>query len=184
MMGAVRSCDLRERHLWEVCVLQYDQIPLHEHQDPTWREVSIGFVSTYPPTQCGLATFTAATRAAISSRPGGGRTGVVQIVDGQERSRRPEVMGWLHTSDSASRRRAAAALRNFDVTVVQHEFGIYGGRDGEHVVDLLDELTTPRIVVLHTVLSAPSAPTGWLSCRGSPGRDWSRSTGSTPRTSW
>lgn len=138
-------------------MLQDGQISVHERHEPTWREVSIGFVSTYPPTQCGLATFTAATRAAIASRPAGGRTGVVQIVDGHERSRRAEVMGWLHTSDSASRRRAAAALRNFDVTVVQHEFGIYGGRDGEHVVDLLDELTTPRVVVLHTVLSAPTA---------------------------
>jgi glycosyltransferase involved in cell wall biosynthesis len=47
-------------------------------------------------------------------------------------------------------------LNRFDVAVVQHEYGIYGGRDGEDVLQVLAELTVPAIVVLHTVLSAPS----------------------------
>lgn len=52
--------------------------------------------------------------------------------------------------------RAAAALDDFDVAIVQHEFGIYGGADGDEVLGVLDRLTVPAIVVLHTVLSAPT----------------------------
>jgi glycosyltransferase involved in cell wall biosynthesis len=54
-------------------------------------------------------------------------------------------------------RAAAAALSAFDVAIVQHEYGIYPGRDGGEVLPLLRRLTVPSIVVLHTVLSSPSA---------------------------
>jgi glycosyltransferase involved in cell wall biosynthesis len=53
-------------------------------------------------------------------------------------------------------RGAAAALNAFDVAVVQHEYGIYPGRDGEDIVPLLRTLTVPSIVVLHTVLTHPT----------------------------
>ena len=53
-------------------------------------------------------------------------------------------------------RRAAAALNAFDVVVVQHEYGIYDGPDGDSVVDVLERLTVPSIVVLHTVLVDPT----------------------------
>jgi glycosyltransferase involved in cell wall biosynthesis len=57
----------------------------------------------------------------------------------------------------AGRREAAAALNSFDVAIVQHEFGIYPGRDGAEIVPLMRRLTVPSIVVLNTVLSDPSA---------------------------
>ncbi len=56
----------------------------------------------------------------------------------------------------AARVKSAAALDGFDVVVVQHEFGIYGGADGEEVLDVLDRLTVPVIVVAHTVLTQPT----------------------------
>ena len=52
--------------------------------------------------------------------------------------------------------RSAAALNAFDVVVVQHEYGIYDGADGDSVVDVLDLLRVPSIVVLHTVLVEPT----------------------------
>ncbi len=52
--------------------------------------------------------------------------------------------------------RAAAVLNTFDVVVVQHEYGIYDGADGDSVVEVLDLLRVPSIVVLHTVLVEPT----------------------------
>jgi len=52
---------------------------------------------------------------------------------------------------------AAAHLNRFDVAIVQHEYGIFGGRDGDQVLEVLHRLRVPVIVVLHTVLSAPTS---------------------------
>jgi glycosyltransferase involved in cell wall biosynthesis len=116
-----------------------------------------GLLSTYPPTQCGLATFTAALRTHLGG-PGARPEdfGVVRIVDQLESGSPPEVMHDLLKGSPPSRRRAAAALNEFDVAIVQHEYGIFGGPDGDEVLALLDELTVPSIVVLHTVLVNPS----------------------------
>lgn len=116
--------------------------------------LSIGFLSTYPPTQCGLATFTQSLRAQLVAA--GCRCGVVRVVDRLEVSGEREIVQHLVPGSDASRAQAAAALDEFDVAVVQHEFGIYGGADGDEVLGVLDQLTVPAIVVLHTVLTAPS----------------------------
>jgi glycosyltransferase involved in cell wall biosynthesis len=112
---------------------------------------SFGFLSTYPPTQCGLATFTASLRRQLAS--GGTRTGVVRIVDSTEAtSRHPDVDCHFVRGSVAAQAEAAEALARYDVAVVQHEFGIYGGADGDEVLGVLERLTVPTIVVAHTVL--------------------------------
>lgn len=117
-----------------------------------------GLLSTYPPTQCGLATFTAALRTHLGG-PGARQEdfGVVRVVDEFESGSPPEVIHELLRGSPASRHRAAAELNDFDVAIVQHEYGIFGGADGDEVLALLDELTVPTIVVLHTVLVNPTA---------------------------
>lgn len=119
------------------------------------RRPSIGFVSTFPPTKCGLATFTASLSRAL--RPGW-RTGVVSCVDeaGETAASPGVVHEWIRGSDS-SLHRAARVLEGFDAVVVQHEFGLFAGRDGEEIVELVTRLRSPVvIVVLHTVLETPS----------------------------
>ncbi|MFV1962666.1 MAG: glycosyl transferase family 1, partial [Acidimicrobiia bacterium] len=119
---------------------------------------SVGFLSTYPPTSCGLATFTAALRGAIADGRGSDDgLGVVRLVDNPTADAGPEVVYEHRNADPSSTRRAIEALNQFDVAVVQHEFGIYGGPDGEEVLDLLSELDVPAIVTLHTVLTRPSS---------------------------
>lgn len=114
-----------------------------------------GFVSTYPPTLCGLATFTAALYAELVTSSGGnGR--VVRVVESQQPPAGAEIVGDLVANDPQSARQAATALSGCDVVVVQHEYGVYGGSDGDEVLALLDALTVPSIVVLHTVLSTPT----------------------------
>ena len=115
---------------------------------------SYALLSTYPPTQCGLATFAAALVAHLR-RPGD-QVGVVRVLD--EPAPRPgsEVVHNLVAGSLASAAAAAEVLNSFDVVIVQHEYGIYGGPDGQDVVALLDALYVPTIVVLHTVLARPT----------------------------
>ena len=114
-----------------------------------------GFVSTFPPTQCGLATFTAALRGALlhSTTDEGW---VVRLVDAPAEPPGDEVVAQLIAGDSASLRRAAARLNLCDVVIMQHEYGVYGGVDGSEILHLLDQLRVPCVVVLHTVLTDPA----------------------------
>jgi glycosyltransferase involved in cell wall biosynthesis len=114
-----------------------------------------GFVSTFPPTVCGLATFSAALFAElISSGVDDGR--VVRLLDAPQQAGGSEVLSDIVSGDLAGAVRAAARLNDCDVVILQHEFGVYGGPDGEDVVALLAGITVPTIAVLHTVPAHPS----------------------------
>jgi glycosyltransferase involved in cell wall biosynthesis len=78
------------------------------------------------------------------------------MVDGPRRSARPEVVHHLVANSSGGEAEVAGILSDFDIAVVQHEYGIYGGPDGDQVLGVLDRLTVPVIVVLHTVLVDPT----------------------------
>jgi len=95
--------------------------------------VAYGFLSTYPPTQCGLATFTASMLRSLTRPETGDRGGVVRVVDRPTRSTSPDVVAHLDRTPGALER-AAEALNAFDVAIVQHEYGIYGGEDGDDVL--------------------------------------------------
>jgi polysaccharide biosynthesis protein PslF len=115
----------------------------------------IGLVSTYPPKLCGLATFAAALEKELTRA--GHRIDVVRIDDGDDLPARGlSVVAELVNGDAASVRNVAAALSRCDVAIIQHEYGIYGGPDGDEVVDLLTALEAPAIVVLHTVPLQPT----------------------------
>jgi glycosyltransferase involved in cell wall biosynthesis len=111
-------------------------------------------LSTYPPTQCGLATFSAALLAHLPQP--GDHVGVVRVLDEPAPRLADEVVHDLVNGSAASAAAAADVLNGFDVVIVQHEYGIYGGPDGRDVIPLLEALYVPSIVVLHTVLSHPT----------------------------
>jgi len=114
-----------------------------------------GFVSTFPPTQCGLATFTAALRSAmLHSTTDEGL--VVRLVDMAAPRPGDEVVAQLISDDATSLNLAADQLNRCDVAIMQHEYGVYGGADGSEVLHLLDQVRVPCIVVLHTVLTDPT----------------------------
>ncbi|GIJ57577.1 glycosyltransferase [Virgisporangium aurantiacum] len=117
-------------------------------------DIEFGLLSTHPPTRCGLATFNAALAAELTSAGSGG---VVRVIPtGDDRRAAAGVVHSWSEGDVAGWRAGADALNAFDVAVVQHEYGIYPGRDGADVVHLLRRLTVPSIVVLHTVLAQPT----------------------------
>ncbi|MGC5015162.1 glycosyltransferase [Streptosporangium sp. DT93] len=114
-----------------------------------------GFLSTHPPTQCGLATFNSALAAHMGGN--GSRGGIVRVVTDSDDARpAPGVVHTWRPGQDEGWRAATSALERFDVAVVQHEYGIYPGRDGQDVLPLLRALSVPSIVVLHTVLTRPT----------------------------
>ena len=115
----------------------------------------IGMLSTYPPKLCGLATFAAALTGAL--RDLGHRVDVVRVNDGSDLPAVGQtVVADLVNNDAASMRATAAVLSRCDAVIVQHEYGIFGGDDGDEVLQLLDMLDAPVIAVLHTVPRTPT----------------------------
>lgn len=121
---------------------------------------SYGVVSTYPPTRCGLATFTDSLVTSLL-RPGLDHATIVRVDDAIPVGDPPPKAGielgpWLRAGDPASRQAAAEALNATETVIIQHEFGIYGGPDGAEVLELLDLIHRPIIAVFHTVLASPT----------------------------
>ncbi|MDQ2755032.1 MAG: glycosyltransferase, partial [Actinomycetota bacterium] len=124
-----------------------------------------GMLSTYPPTQCGLATFSAAlTRALRGPKDSQEQVEVIAVVDesgetitgGHEPAGRDEPSHeWVRGSRGGAATTAARLSRN-DVAIVQHEYGIFGGADGDDVLEVARDLSVPLVVVLHTVLTTPT----------------------------
>jgi glycosyltransferase involved in cell wall biosynthesis len=115
---------------------------------------SFGILSTFPPTSCGIASFSAALANGLLAH--GAAVDVVRCGDG-EVLEDPLVVA--ATGEGGSYRSAVAvdALNGTDVAIVQHEYGIYGGRDGDDLLRVLDGLSVPTIVVAHTVVARPTA---------------------------
>ena len=117
-------------------------------------------LGTHLPRQCGIATFTTHLSAALVEAAPGVDGFVVAMNDGGRRhAYPPNVRFEIGEGDLASYRRAADFLNvnQVDVLSVQHEYGIFGGRAGAHLLALLRELRMPIVTTLHTILSEPNA---------------------------
>ncbi|HWR30233.1 MAG TPA: glycosyltransferase family 4 protein [Negativicutes bacterium] len=116
---------------------------------------NIAFLSTYPPLECGLATFTedlinGITKAAMV------KPCVIAVTAGAEEYEDSRVAFKLSKHERASYFLAAQwANTHVDLLVIEHEYGIFGGECGEYIVDMAKELKIPFIVTTHTVLLEP-----------------------------
>jgi glycosyltransferase involved in cell wall biosynthesis len=120
----------------------------------------IAFVGNHLPRQCGIATFTTDLCAALTAEYGNGRIFAIPVNDPESSYQYPEqVRLELEQEDLTSYERAAEFL-NFngnDLVCVQHEYGIYGGIAGSHILTLLHKLKMPVVTTLHTVLRNPDS---------------------------
>src|SRR5665647_990866 len=124
---------------------------------PEAEQLAIGLVGTYPPTRCGIATFTASLATAMTSADPRCSCRVVRCSDGRTDSAgSPTVVATLVPGSATSHAAAVSAIDAFDVLMLQHEFGIYGGENGAEVLDLVDDVHVPVIAVLHTVPVRPT----------------------------
>ncbi len=111
------------------------------------------------PRQCGIATFTTHLTEAVATEFPAADCFVVAVNDVGRRHAYPERVRFEITeTDIASYRRAADFLNvnAVDVLSVQHEYGIFGGKSGSHVLALLRELRMPIVTTLHTILADPT----------------------------
>jgi glycosyltransferase involved in cell wall biosynthesis len=115
-------------------------------------------LSTYPPRACGIGTFAFDVRAALLEVRGIEDVGAVVVVDEPSSPQRPELLATVSQGVRGDYLRAARLLGRLDIDVVliQHEYGIFGGPDGEYVLSFAQELAQPLVVTLHTVLSTPT----------------------------
>jgi glycosyltransferase involved in cell wall biosynthesis len=120
----------------------------------------IAFIGNYLPRQCGIATFTTDLSTAVATEFGNERLFAIPVNDPGSSYEYPErVRLELEQEDRASYERAAEFL-NFngnDLVCLQHEYGIYGGIAGSHILTLLRRLKMPLVTTLHTVLREPDA---------------------------
>jgi glycosyltransferase involved in cell wall biosynthesis len=120
----------------------------------------IAFVGDHSPRKCGIATFTADLLAAVASAHPQSQCLAVSVNDIQCGYEYPEVVRFeIEEQDLSSYLRAADFLNisNVDIVCLQHEFGIYGGPAGGHILAFLRELRMPVVTTLHTVLREPRA---------------------------
>lgn len=114
---------------------------------------SFGILSTFPPTECGIATFSAALAAGVIAN--GGTVDVVRC-GATPPLEDVSVAGTLATDDSRGLPAPLDVLNATDVAIIQHEYGLYGGHDGAEILDTMAGIVVPTIVVAHTVLSTPT----------------------------
>jgi glycosyltransferase involved in cell wall biosynthesis len=118
----------------------------------------IAFIGNYLPRQCGIATFTTDLCTAMAAEYGAGSLFAIPVNDPDSSYQYPEqVRIEIEQEDLSSYERAAEFL-NFngnDLVCMQHEYGIFGGTVGSHILALLRRLKMPLVTTLHTVLRDP-----------------------------
>jgi glycosyltransferase involved in cell wall biosynthesis len=120
--------------------------------------VRTAIVSTYPPRACGIGTFAADLRATLARLDSVESADLVAVLSEPSSPQRRGVLATIAQSVRGDYIRTARMLGRLDIDVVllQHEYGIFGGRDGEYVLSFARELAQPLVVTLHTVLSEPT----------------------------
>ncbi len=119
----------------------------------------VAFVGNYLPRQCGIATFTTDLCESFAAAYGDTTCIAVPVNDTEAGyPYPPRVRFELTEKDIRSYRRAADFLNinNVDLVCLQHEYGIFGGRAGSHILALLQELRMPIVTTLHTILKEPN----------------------------
>jgi glycosyltransferase involved in cell wall biosynthesis len=119
----------------------------------------VAFVGNSLPRRCGIATFTTDLQQAIAANGATFDTAIVAMTDeGRHYDYPPIVRHQVHEANLDGYERAAHFLNTeaFDVVSLQHEFGIFGGDAGGHIMTLLAGLAMPIVTTLHTVLAQPS----------------------------
>ena len=118
----------------------------------------VAFLGDYPPRQCGIATFTRDLRDAVAAANPDWSCPVIAVSDRPGEYHYPEDVRFeIPQPDMASYVRAANFLNlaHVDALCVQHEFGIFGGAAGSHLLGLLRRSRMPVVTTLHTVLEKP-----------------------------
>lgn len=143
----------------EVRWLKSEDSKLFRFLKEAMNKIEPAYVATYPPSECGIATFTRDLVTSVAKYTPFSKPTVVAIKRREEiepygRAVRAQIM----RDDKQSYLDAAKFLNDstVDIVSIQHEYGIYGGTQGEYVLDLIQSLDKPAVATLHTVLHSPN----------------------------
>ena len=120
----------------------------------------IAVIGNSLPRRCGIATFTTDLHRAISNARPSLQACIVAMTDHDQTYDYPASVALQIKDDAIGEYVRAAEFLNagrFDIVCLQHEFGIFGGEAGAHILELLSRLTMPVVTTLHTVLAKPTA---------------------------
>lgn len=119
----------------------------------------VAFIGNSLPRRCGIATFTTDLQHAVAASRPDLETVVVAMTDHGQAYDYPSTVGFQINDDQPEDYIRAAEFLNdgrFEVVSLQHEFGIFGGDSGSHILALLSRLSMPVVTTLHTVLAEPT----------------------------
>lgn len=119
----------------------------------------VAFIGNSLPRRCGIATFTTDLQHAVAASRPDLETVVVAMTDHGQAYDYPSTVGFQINDDQPEDYIRAAEFLNdgrFEVVSLQHEFGIFGGDSGRHILALLSRLSMPVVTTLHTVLAEPT----------------------------
>jgi glycosyltransferase involved in cell wall biosynthesis len=122
--------------------------------------IRLAFIGNSLPRRCGIATFTTDLQQAVAKSRADAKTAIVAMTDHGHTYEYPPVVRLQINDENLEEYARAADFLNeghFDVACLQHEFGIFGGEAGNHLMALLSRLTMPIVTTLHTVLAEPRA---------------------------
>jgi glycosyltransferase involved in cell wall biosynthesis len=143
----------------EVRWLKSEDIKLFQFLRESMNKIEPAYIATYPPSECGIATFTKDVVTSVAKYTPFSRPTVVAVkreheIEPYERIVRFQILKEVRNSylDAVKFLNESSV----DIVSVQHEYGIYGGPDGEYVLDLVEALEKPAVATLHTVLQNPS----------------------------
>ena len=118
----------------------------------------LAFIGNSLPRRCGIATFTTDLQQAIATSRSNVESAIVAMNDQGRTYEYPSVVRFqIDDQEPAAYARAAHSLNTneFQIACLQHEFGIFGGEAGGHILELLSRLSMPIVTTLHTVLEKP-----------------------------
>lgn len=143
----------------EVRWLKSEDLDLFSFIRDSMNKIEPAYVSTYPPSECGIATFCRDVATSVAKYTPFSKPTIIAIkreheIEPYERVVRFQIL----KEDRQSYLDAAKFINESSLHIIsiQHEFGIYGGPDGEYLLDLLEAVEKPMAATLHTVLQRPS----------------------------
>lgn len=122
-------------------------------------KIEPAYVSTYPPSECGIATFCKDVATSVAKYTPFSKPTIIAVKRENEIEPYERVVRFQILKEERESYFEAAKYINessIDIVSVQHEYGIYGGDDGEYILDLIKSLKKPAVATLHTVLQRPS----------------------------
>ncbi|MCL5105223.1 MAG: glycosyltransferase family 4 protein [Armatimonadetes bacterium] len=143
----------------EVRWLKSEDLKLFSFLRETMNKIEPAYISTYPPSECGIATFCKDVSSSVAKYTPFSKPTIIAVKREHEIEPYERVVRFQILKENKQSYIDAAKFINdssLDIVSIQHEYGIFGGEDGEYILDLLEALEKPAVATLHTVLQRPS----------------------------